>query len=393
VRFVFAALISTACNSLPSQPPTYHHDIEPIFAARCQECHHMGGVAPVPLLDDYETARSYAEPISLAVETRWMPAFGANDSGLCGHWQDARWLTPDEISAIAEWQADGAPEGEPDTISAATTLPLPFHADAVADVGGVYHPGLGPGGNRCFVSDPGLSSDRLLSAIRVVSDDPRGVAQVTLFALDSDAAESAAAALDAADPGLGYGCFGTARTPDSRLVASWTWPTPILRMPAGTGVRLAAGRKLVVQIHYDVSHTGDSFASDTQVELQFDDRATEARVMTVSADGPLPPGLSSVAVEARLPVESAMQVVAIAPRMHIRGQSLTLLSNRQCLGSFEEWNFNDGQLFRAIEPARVEAGDQLYLSCAYRTLGRTAPVAFGDDIDDEECVAYLFVTP
>src|SRR5207248_1885482 len=82
--------------------------------------------------------------------------------------------------------------------------------------------------------------------------DPRGVAQVTLFALDSDAAEADVAAL-----GTDYPCFGTARARDGRLVASWTWPTPVLRLPAG--VRLRAGRKLVAQIHYDVALAGGGY--------------------------------------------------------------------------------------------------------------------------------------
>jgi hypothetical protein len=77
----------------------------------------------------------------------------------------------------------------------------------------------------------------------------------------------------------------------------------------------------------------------------------------------------------------------------MRAKSMTLLARNQCLGDFAQWNFNDQQLFRAVEPPLVEAGDQLYLSCAYSTLGRLAPVAFGDDIDDEECTAYLFATP
>jgi hypothetical protein len=45
------------------------------------------------------------------------------------------------------------------------------------------------------------------------------------------------------------------------------------------------------------------------------------------------------------------------------------------------------------KPAVIEPNDTLDVSCAFGTLGRSARVDFGDPIDDEECVAYLFVTP
>ncbi len=381
----------------PLVEPTYYHDVAPIISARCQECHGTGEIVPAPSLADYENVRSYAEPIRFDVQAREMPLWGADDSGACGTWDDARWLSDDELATIVAWQERGAPEGTPDTFTAPLPPPkTPFTSNAVLDIGGVYQPGLGAGGNRCFVADPGLDRDRLLTAIRVSSSDPRAVAQVTLFALDSDAAEVTAEWLDANDPGLGYSCFGTTRTTDARLVASWSWPTPVLRLPSGTGVRLHAQRKVVVQMHYDVAATSSSFQSATQVELELDDQATEAMVLPVSAAGPLAPGLESVTVENSQPVTREMRVVGIAPRMHIRGKSMTLVSQRgaaaTCLGSFEHWTFYAGQLFRASSPALLEPNDDLRVSCSFGTLGRTEPVPFGDAVDDEECVAYLFVT-
>jgi hypothetical protein len=390
------AVAVVGCDaSLPYQP-TFTEDVAPLFAARCQECHNADGIQPyVPL--DYDSAKTYSEPILLEIANRAMPPWGADDSGICGTWQDARWLSDREIATLDDWLTGGLPQGPPDAVSAATPPPAtPFRRDAVVDIGGVYQPGLGGGGYRCFVADPQLDRDRLLGAIRVTSDDPRGVAQVTLFALDSAAAEAQAAALDAAEGGLGYSCFGTTRTDDARLVASWSWPTPVLRMPDGTGVRLGAGRKLVVQIHYDITIPGPAFQSGTQVDLELDDGVTEARVMPISAAGPLAPGLATVSVDATLDVQEKLHVVAVAPRMHIRGRELDLLVERgagaRCIGSFPQWNFYQSQLFRAAAPAALSPGDRLHVYCAYGTEGRVDPVVFGDGIDDEECVAYLFVT-
>jgi Copper type II ascorbate-dependent monooxygenase, C-terminal domain len=399
VAVSLAVAASPVCGGCRPRVPTYHRDVAPILARRCRSCHHPGGVAPVPTLDDYASARMYAQPIRLAMQTRRMPPWGADDTGLCGRWKDARWLTTDEISTIARWQEGGSPEGEPQPSPRGSVESTPFRADATLETGGVYHPGLGPGGYRCFVADPTLDRDRLLTAIRVVASDPRAVAQVTLFALDSAAGEAEALALDAAEPGLGYSCFGTARVRDARLVASWTWPEPVLRMPSGTGVRLFARRKMIVQAHYDITAAGGAFESRLAVELELEDHAREARVWAVRADGSLRPGQRYVAVETTVPVERRLRVVGIAPRMHIRGSVLHLTlehgergAQSTCLGEFDHWHFYNQQLFRAVEPARLAPGDRVHLSCAYNTQGRTRPIAFGDHIDDEECSAYLFVT-
>jgi mono/diheme cytochrome c family protein len=397
VRPILAALLLAACNrALPPREPTYHSDIEPLFAVHCRSCHQPNGINPVPSLLDYESVRTYAEPIRLFTQARVMPPWAADNSGECGTWVDAHWLSDAQIATISDWIDKGLPEGAPDIISGASTFVTPFHSDGQIDIGGTYRPGVGAGGNRCFLADPHLDRDRLLTAIRVASDDARGVAQLTLFALDSAAAEAEAAALDEAEPGLGYGCFGTARVNDARLVASWTWPEPILRLPAGTGVRLHAGRQLVIQVHYDVARTSSSFVSGTQVELELDDRVTEARVVAVSAEGPLPPGLKSTSVESIGAPAGSMRMVGVAPRMHIRGRNLRLEVEHEgettCLARFPNWDFYNQQVFRAARPTRIEAADHLRISCEYVTLGRTEPVAFGDAIDDEECVAYLFVT-
>jgi hypothetical protein len=389
------ALLAAALAGCRARTPTYHQDVAPILAQQCRDCHHAGGVAPVPPLDSYANVRIYAQTIRMAVQTRQMPPWGADNTGLCGTWYDARWLTSDEISTVARWQQAGAPEGEPVPPPPIPTLEEPLRADATVDIGGSYRPGLGAGGNRCFVADPRLDRDRLLTALRVVSADARAVAQVTLFALDTPESEAKAAALDQAAPGLGYPCYGTARVDGARLVASWTWPKPVLRMPQASGVRLHAGRKLVVQIHYDISHTGSAFAADTHVDLELEDHAREAQLLAVRADGTLTPGQTYVAVEAAQPVERKLRVLGVAPRMHIRGDTMRLTVERggksTCLADFDHWHSKAQQLFRARQPALLEPGDRLHLSCSYNTQGRAKPVTFGDDIDDEECVAYLLV--
>src|SRR5687767_10724893 len=106
-----------ATNLEPAQPlgPTFHKDIAPIVQAHCQKCHHPGGLGPFSLLT-YADAKPMAPLMREETTARRMPPWGAQDTDECkpplpfNH--DAR-LTALEIKTIADWDAAGAPEGDP----------------------------------------------------------------------------------------------------------------------------------------------------------------------------------------------------------------------------------------------------------------------------------------
>ncbi len=397
-RLLVALALPALLVGCRPRTPSYHQDVAPILAKHCLDCHRPQGIAPVPRFDTLEGARTYAQPIRLAVQMRKMPPFGVDNTGLCGTWQHARWLSSEEIATITKWQEAGAPAGEPPStppVVPPTPAAAPFRADIELSIG-TYRPGLGAGGNRCFVVDPKLAADRYLSAIRISADDPRALAQVTLFSLESAEAEAAVERLDAEDAGPGYSCFGTTRVEASHPVASWTWPEPVWRFPTGTGPLLKQGRKLVAQLHYNVTLTGGGYVSSPRVALELAEQARPLEVVRVDAVGELPPKQRYAAVENRHALGRRMEVVGIAPRMHIRGETMQLELERggreTCLATFDHWWFYNQQLFLLDRPLPVERDDQLRIACSYGTLGRTRPIEFGDGIDDEECVAYLFVT-
>jgi hypothetical protein len=64
---------------------------------------------------------------------------------------------------------------------------------------------------------------------------------------------------------------------------------------------------------------------------------------------------------------------------------------RQCAARFDHWDFNRQRLFVYEKPLEVQGGDVIRVSCAYTTRGRAVPVGIGERIDDEECLASLFV--
>jgi hypothetical protein len=387
------ALTLLACN----RKPTYHDDVAPILAASCVSCHRTGGVAPTPLLETYEQAASAAGKIRLAVQMREMPPWGADNTGLCKTWRGALALADADIRILTKW-TEAPAAGDPGRARPRTTpVPAPFRPSGVTlDPGADFAPGLGPTAYRCFVVDPGLSGDRLLTAIRVVSTEPRSVEQVTLYGLDSPEAELAASALDAGDSGPGYGCYGSSRAPGARLVASWTWDASVLRFPAGSGVALRGGHKLVLQVHYNPITTGLDVPTRPRVDLELGDGVREASFFPVAPNGfALAPARSHVEASARIDVPRRMTLLGVAPRMHSRGKTMELellhAGGHECLGNFDHWNFYRQRLFEYTAPITLQAGDAVRVSCVYDTEGRQDPVQMGQGIEEEECLASLLV--
>src|ERR1043165_103832 len=184
------------CVASCKREPTYYETAEPLLAEYCVRCHRAGGVAPVPALDTFEHARAAAEKVKLAIQNRDMPPWGAENTGNCGKWRDALWMPDDDLLTLSKWTEH--PElGDADRARPPKSrTPARFRSSGALDIGGDFVPGLGPEAYRCFVVSVPFAQDRTATAFRVVSTEPRSVEQLVLYALDSEAAENAATALE-----------------------------------------------------------------------------------------------------------------------------------------------------------------------------------------------------
>ena len=90
-----------------SAPVTFNKDVLPILQKNCQGCHRPGELAPMSFLS-YSETRPWAKAMKQAVVTKKMPPWFAEK----GHFANDRKLTDDEISTLARWADNGAPEGD-----------------------------------------------------------------------------------------------------------------------------------------------------------------------------------------------------------------------------------------------------------------------------------------
>jgi Copper type II ascorbate-dependent monooxygenase, C-terminal domain len=378
---------------------TYWGDVYPILAARCLRCHLNGPSSYRPWFDGYDSVAQVAGAIASSARGREMPPWAVTADGTCGDWDRAHWLSEEEIETLERWADSDLLEGDEAEAGATALEPAPrelTRVDAVLDTGVDYQPVLPDGLHRCFRAELDLAAASHVTAFRVRPGNPAAVQHVSIYALDSDAAEQQVAALETEDSEPGYRCFSGSRAQDSRLLATWTWGDAVFRYPDDTGVRVEPGRDVIVQVHYNTN--GGSATPDpdrTRIELELDARAREGRFVPLEVtDLVLPPGQQVATAGALLTVPDSVLVHGVFPFMHSLGHTLRLLdSTTACLTEVTHWHlYSHMSYYGYREPVAMSSGDRLWLECSYDTRSRTEATVSGEAFDREACRVNAYVT-
>ena len=109
------ALMSPLNVTAQSDEITFHKDIEPILQRSCQNCHRVGGVAPMPLVT-YDQVAPFAGLIEYKTGLRdragaMPPWYMEKDIGIQDYKNDPS-LNDKEIVAISTWARSGTPKGD-----------------------------------------------------------------------------------------------------------------------------------------------------------------------------------------------------------------------------------------------------------------------------------------
>lgn len=374
---------------------TWYKDVQPIVAVSCQGCHVAGGIGPFPLTS-YDEARKVSGAVSSAVTARRMPPWMPHPD--CQRFQNSRKLTQDQVDTIFSWNDDGAPLGD---VSDARPAPAPPRGlpwvDRELDAGAQYTPAQSPVDDyRCFVLDPGLTQGQDLIGYDFVPEQRQQVHHVLVFS----AAMADAKKLDGAESGLGYTCFGGPKTPSPQLVAAWVPGSGATQFPAGTGIPLAAGSALVVQVHFNTAN-GAPVPDRSVLKLQLartpvGKKATIAPI--VDSSFTIPQGALDYTVQPSLKLKTDVTLWGLAPHMHTLGKHIRVDVDGECMIDIPQWDFHWQQLYfydntdRQGSGIRIKAGARAKLSCVWDNPGGT-PVEQGEGTADEMCLNYFYVTP
>ncbi|HEX6274031.1 MAG TPA: hypothetical protein VFZ53_13375 [Polyangiaceae bacterium] len=394
----FGIALGLGVAGCQNEGPTFSNDVAPILKENCVACHRSGGIAPFALTD-YDSAKRHARSIADATETRTMPPMPVNNDGSCNTYANARWLTVEEIETLEAWADDGAPKGdgsgsiEPPP---AATLDDP---DIVLELSDDYLPNDALADDyRCFVLPAPVAERAFMTRYELVPGDPRVVHHAILFQPNTPEAAGEARALDDAEAGDGYTCFGgpgVAAAP----VALWAPGAGVVEMPAGTGVALEANRDVVLQIHYNLEH--GAHTDRTRLELSTVASGVVPGTFSPVLDGNmmLPPGREYVETTASTDFVPSVSLVVhgAMPHMHTLGRTLRVdaeaSGETRCLVDVDRWDFHWQNAWWYEKPVSLDDLSSLSIRCGYDTRTRSEVTTWGEGTADEMCISYFYVTP
>lgn len=328
---------------------TYSKHVAGILARRCVSCHRAGEIGPFAM-SSYSEVVGWSETIREVVEQGRMPPWHANPE--FGRFTNDRRLPDDEKRTLLSWIDDGAPGGDPRDLpppveytdgwqipqpDVVLTMPKPFLVPAKGVVEYQY-----------FTLDQTFGEDKWIQAAEARPGNRAVVHHLNLFFVPP-----------------GY------ERPESEAVLHHTLAASAPGMPAwrfgeGTAKRLPAGSKLIFQVHYtpngteqeDQSSAALVFADPKRVRQEL---STDAVINFRFA---IPPGAADTEVEGSHRFESAVQLMALAPHMHLRGKAFRFDAvfpdgRRQTLLDVPHYDFNWQNWYFLAEPLRMPRGTEL----------------------------------
>ncbi|MFM7234148.1 MAG: T9SS type A sorting domain-containing protein [Flavobacteriales bacterium] len=343
---------------------TFSEDVAPIIFEHCTKCHRDGEIAPFPLTNYAETA-AMASIIEYVTGIRYMPPWTPDHTYTT--FRDENVLTDAEIATIAQWVADGAPEGNP-----ALTPPTPVfptgsqvgEPDLVLTMEQAYvHQGNNQDMHKVFVLPTGLTQDTDIEAIEVRPDN-KDICHHAILGVDIS---GEAAQLDAATAEYGYTQFGGfGFNPIDNLFSAWVPGSSPLVFPPTLGKKLYANSDLLVQMHYGMSSIEQS--DQSSVNIFFADQPIVRYVQTATINPTdldeqfyiLPGEVKTFHGTIDVPID--VSLIDVAPHGHLICKSYEVFatspSNQDTIKIIKipEWDFNWQGLFAFPNLTRIPAG-------------------------------------
>ena len=415
--------------------PTYYAAIKPIVDAHCTACHVEGGSGPFSLVTaEQVTARASA--IAAATASRSMPPFPAAPA-IRPYLYDIS-LSDAQIATISAWAAAGAPVGEPAAEGSALDVDFGLldNPNLTLTMAAPFTPTERPDHYRCFVLPWPYSEDRFITGFNVRAGNKPLVHHAVLYLVDAPQAGSVDAA-EGADGKPGYSCFGSAAPANvtefaTRQVGGWAPGSEGTNYAAGTGVRVSAGARVVLQMHYNLVGVDNPAPDQSSVEFRVEDRVTfeggmmpwldlnwpsTEGAMTIPAgapstvftysDDPTTAGLAPAFIPG-VDVSQGLRIFSVYPHMHQLGRTISASVVRANgdevpLVTIGNWDFHWQRDYTLAQPVEVYPGDQLKVRCDFDNSPANQSVVngvrqeprtldFGEGSYDEMCVAAFYVT-
>jgi len=311
--------VATGCLiSLPREVDeesevTFCNQISRLLRQNCAECHRRGQIGPFAL-DEYDEVIGWADMSLEVMEQGRMPPWHAAAGR--EKFRNARQISEADKALFRKWVDAGTPYGDPEQLEPALEYPVadawPVEPDVVLGMPQPYQvPAELPAEQlnqgiayQYSVLDPGFKQERWLSTVMLRPGDPRVVHHAMLLL----------------------------RLPDGNEIS---FPTLISghvpgqmnsKVREGHAIRVPAGAKFVLQMHY--TPCGTATSDLTKIGLVFMDKESITHeVLSLFGINPnfeIPKGVSNHVVKGMVrSFPRQGMLLAVAPHMHVRGKSFS----------------------------------------------------------------------
>ncbi len=340
-------IIGRVAEIEPHGEVTYSNQIARILNDRCVSCHRPGEVAPFPLTN-YDEVNGWGEMICEVIDKGQMPPWFANPE--YGEFKNDCRLSDEDKLLIHEWVDNGSPEGdpanlpEPPQFTDGWRIPEPeqvlYMTEEPYDV-----PAEGVVEYKYFTIDPGWTEDKWIKASEARPDNRAVVHHIIVFAIPPNTDDSAIR---------------------RKSVAGFAPGSPARIYPSGVANRVAAGSKLVFQMHYtpngspqkDRSCVGFVFADDSEVEKP------AGGGLVGNWSFAIPPHDANHKIVGELEFKSDTLLTDMLPHMHLRGKSYRYVAlypdgTEEILLDVPRYDFNWQLRYDLVEPKLMPKGTKL----------------------------------
>lgn len=396
---IFFALL--LARSMFADGPNFNQDIAPVVYKNCAGCHRPGAVAPFPLLT-YQDVAKRASLIATVTAKRYMPPWKAEPQE--HGFQDERRLTDAQITMIAEWARNGAPEGSAKEKPVPPQFASGWQAgkpDAVLSMQQPFSvPADGPDIFQCFVVPLYFNEDHYVKTVEFHPGNPRVVHHALFFLDDSGEAQN----LDAGTPEPGYACFGGPQIQPSGLLGGWAPGATPRPLPAGIAQAMQKGSTLVIQVHYHPS--GKPESDQSSVGLTFGEPPTKGvtRIIAGTRRINIPAGDTHYEAADLVSVPEDVDLIGIAPHAHLLCKEMKVDARfpdgkAQQLIWIRDWDFDWQGEYRYTKPVHLPKGTRVEMRYVYDNSAQNPHnpsnppkrVTYGEQTTDEMGLVFLQV--
>ena len=337
---------------------TYSNQISRLIQKRCLNCHREGQIAPFTL-SDYDEVAGWGEMIGEVVEEQRMPPWHASPKH--GDFSNDGSLTTEEKQLIADWVANGCPEGdrsqlpEPVVFDNGWFIEKPDQIIYIADEPvDVKAEGVDP--YRYYSVDPGFTEDKWVSMIECRPGNKAVVHHIIAFVRPPG---SQSRGLDRDVRGFNH-------------LAGFAPGTRPLIAPGGWAKRIPAGSRLVFQMHY--TPIGSPQKDLSSIALKFiDAKDVTHEISTTNAMQHrflIPPGEANHKVEAERIFARDAVLMSLFPHMHMRGKSFKYElfypdGKSEILLDVPQYDFNWQNSYILQKSINVPAGSRLHCTAFF----------------------------